>query len=389
MSEFELGAHVEEFRAGVRGFLAEHLTDEVREHEWRTGDGHNWVFHRALAARGWAFPTLPVDEGGPGLDDYCRFVLLQELYLAGAPLVGWNTTQMPATVIRQLGSAAQREILREIASGDAIICLGFTEPDSGSDVAAAKTRAVRDGEGWIVSGQKMFTTLAHLAQYCFLLTRTNTEVAKHRGLTVFLVPLDAPGIEIQPVRTTAGERTNIVFYNDVVIPDAARLGEIDGGWSVMNATLGIEHANASFWGVKQRLFNAALQAARSTTDGSGRTLLDHPINRERLARAAVHNEVALLMGYRSAWQASQSIHSTVDGPITKLFATETFIADASEFMDMLGPGSLPAFRDPGGDDSSLVEFLYRYSFGTTIYGGSSEVMRGIVAEQGLGLPRSR
>src|SRR5690606_9817 len=127
--------------------------------------------------------------------------------------------------------------LPDLLRGDALVCLGYSEPDAGSDVAAVATRAVADGDEWVVDGQKMFTTMAHEARYVFLLARTSTEASKHRGLTMFLVPLDAPGVTITPVRTLGGERTNITWYDGVRIPDRCRVGEVGDGWSVMHAAL--------------------------------------------------------------------------------------------------------------------------------------------------------
>jgi len=390
MIEFSLPDSAIQLVSEVKDFLDEHLTPAVREHERRTGDGHNWEFSRALAQKRWVLPTWPVEMGGAGLGDFAYAVLVQELYRAEAPLVGVNTTQMPASVIRDLGSDhLQRGILPEIAAGEAIVCLGLTEPHAGSDLAAVTTRARRDGGDWVIDGQKMFTTLAHIAQYCYLLARTTPDSVRHNGLTVFMVPMDTPGIQVTPIRTVAGERTNAVFFDAVRIPDEARIGQVDGGWDVMRHALGLEHQAGSFCGAAQRLWSGAVAAAQRYTDTEGRRLIDLPANRERLARAAVHNEITQLLHHRTIWLAANGQEAHVAGAETKLYSAETFIEDAAALADMLGPNVLSAYDGTDADAAGIVGHSYQYSAGTSIYGGTSEIMRGLIAEHGLGLPKAR
>ena len=190
-----------------------------------------------------------------------------ELRLAGVPTDGLGQSVIVGRTIRAVGSEEQKQtFLPPFLAGEIIFALGYTEPDSGSDVAAAKTRAVRDGDDWIIDGQKMFTTLAHEAAYVFLLARTNPDVPKHRGLTMFLVPLDAPGVEIHPVHTMGGERTNVTFYTDVRVPDAFRVGEVDGGWDVMTVALTFERGG---FGLSEadRVWQQTVDWASSTRRG--------------------------------------------------------------------------------------------------------------------------
>src|SRR5205814_3207605 len=169
-----------------------------------------------------------------------------------------------------------------------------------------------DGDEWVINGQKMFTTMAHEADYVFLLTRTSPEKPKHKGLTMFLVPMDVPGIEIAPVHTLGGERTNITFYTDVRVPDSCRVGDVDAGWSVMNAALVYER-NSANWGEPDRLVRTV--AAWAQTSGA----LDDPIVAERLARHAVVMEVARLLVYRCAELAATGALTHVEGSMAKLF----------------------------------------------------------------------
>jgi len=280
-------------------------------------------------------------------------------------------------------------IIPEILSGRALCSLGYSEPDAGSDVASVMTRATRDGDEWTINGQKMFTTMAHEANYVFLLTRTNTDVAKHKGLTMFVVPFDTPGISITPVHTMGGERTNITYYDEVKINDKYRVGEVDGGWSVMMTALVFER-NSSWYGEIVRLLDHGLGWARLTPSPDGGRMIDDPLVRERLARMAVGNEISNLLGWRAAWMAAEGTLPGVEGTMAKLFTTEHYQWAGNELIDVLGAEGLRRHGDPTtGPDDGWIEAIYRHCQVTTIYGGTSEVCRGIIAERGLGLPRSR
>ncbi len=241
--DFRLGERSEAFRQEARDFLDEVLTDEVREEMEKTGVHHSWHFHRNLVERGWLAPGWPEELGGQGRDPLEMLAFMEEFHRAGAPTYAVGTTLMVAGILRHIGTEEQKQLVIPPAlRGEIIIVLGFTEPESGSDVAAAQTRAVRDGDEWVINGQKMFTTNAQEADYVFMLTRTDPEAPKHKGLTTFLVPLRQPGVEIQPVRTLSGERTNLTFYSDVRVDDSLRIGEVDGGWDVMGVGLTLERA---------------------------------------------------------------------------------------------------------------------------------------------------
>src|ERR1700757_4805984 len=239
--DFTEPANWRRIRSDAEQFVAEHVTRQVIENERRTGDGADRALTRKLGERGWIAPTWPVEEGGAGLDQFEAAVLLDALRKGGVPTIGPGTTMLPANAIRATGSAELKaRVLPGVAAGEVLICLGYTEPAGGSDVFACATRSERDGDEWIVNGQKIFTTFAHLADYCFLLTRSQPGSVGPRGLTMLLVPLDSAGIEIQAVHTMGHERTNIVFYNDVRVADANRIGEADEGFAVMRAALEAE-----------------------------------------------------------------------------------------------------------------------------------------------------
>jgi alkylation response protein AidB-like acyl-CoA dehydrogenase len=237
----------------------------------------------------------------------------------------------------------------------------------------------------VIDGQKMFTTAANLADYVFLLVRTNPDVPKHAGLTLFLVPMDLPGIEVHPVYTLQDERTNITYLSEVVVPDRYRVGEIDGGTAVMAATLELEHGGDQYRISFHNMYKHALEWAQCT-QRDGQPMLANADVRRRLARVAVHTTIARDLCYRTIWGVQeQAPNRAAFGPMSKLFSTEQYQRDALDLMDLCAPDSLLQSNAGLGH----VELGYRQSIGMTIYGGTSEIHRSLIAEQALGMPRSR
>ncbi|HEV8064860.1 MAG TPA: acyl-CoA dehydrogenase family protein [Acidimicrobiales bacterium] len=387
--DFRLGPASEAVRERIRSFLDEHMTGELEERIYRTGVLHDADFSRALAEGGWLAPGWPVEYGGQGLDPLEMLAVAEELRRADAPTYGIGTTMMASTVIRQVGTEEQKAaILPRALSGEIVIVLGFTEPGVGSDLAAVTTRAVRDGDEWVINGQKMFTTNAHIGDYAFLLARTNAGGAKHEGLTMFLVPMHQAGVEVQAVYTLSGERTNITFLNDVRVPDAWRIGEVDKGWSTMTVALATEH-QAGFSAAIARLLETAEAWAAEATDDEGESRLSDPDVRDALARTAIDLEVASLLQRRTFWMAEKQLPMTTEGPMSKLFSSESLKARAEEIVEVVGPDGLRSYFEPTAPVNGLIEHCLRHSVGTTIYAGTSEIHRNMIAQRGLGLPRSR
>jgi len=387
--DFAFDADAEAVRVEVRAFLAEKLTPELRARAHFSWDGHDPGFQQELAKAGFAFPHWPREYGGRDRNPYESYVIRKELTRAGWTEYAITTTGVIAEAVMKFGSeAVKRDVLSRVARGEAILSMGYTEPSAGSDVAAITTRSVRQDDGdWVIDGQKMFTSGAHLAQYVFLLTRSNPDAPKHRGLTLFLVPLDTPGIEIQPVHTIGDERTNITYYTGVRVSDHYRVGEIDGGWAVLAYALEIEHG-AGFVLHQRELVGAAVDWAR-TMRRAGQPVLADPRARDRIARAAIHTEVAALLELRSLWNRAEHLPDGAVGAMTKLFSAERLATDARDLLDLAAPDALLSRGAPGAAGDGRFEFSYRHAAGTRIYGGSSEIMRSVIAQVALGMPRSR
>ncbi len=385
--DFRLGASTEEFRAEIRDFLERHMTRDLEESIYRSGVNHDPDFSAALNERGWIAPQWPVEFGGQGRDPVEMLVLHEELRLADAPTYGIGTTNIVATVIRSAGTEEQRrEILPRASAGELVIVLGLSEPEAGSDVAAAATRATREGDEWVIDGQKMFTTNAQLGDYVFLLARTNPDVPKHKGLTMFLVPMDQTGVEVQAVYTLSGERTNITFYNDVRVSDRWRIGEVDEGWTTLTVALAAEHG-AGFGSGIERLLTAFERWAVGALDDDGRARSDDSEVHVALGRAAADLEVSRLLQRRVAWLSVEGVEVHAAGPMSKLFSSEALEARAQEIVEVMGPDALRSYFEPTAPEHGVIEHMLRFSLGTTIYGGTSEIHRNMIAQRGLGLPR--
>src|ERR1700757_1768334 len=240
-SRVALSAEDGAFQDRARAFVAKHVTDEVLRRDREFGENFDEQVHLALGEAGYlASDWKPDSEGGFG--PLRRRIFELEIARAHTPWYHWGTTSVVARLVQQFGAPElSDEVLPGVLAGEIRLCLGYTEPEGGSDVATCKTRAVRDGDAWIINGSKMFTSNAQNAKYVFLLTNTDPSGPKHKNLTMFLVPLDSPGIEIQGIRTLDGDRTNIVYYTDVRVDDLYRIGEVNGGWTVMRSALDSEH----------------------------------------------------------------------------------------------------------------------------------------------------
>ena len=387
--DWALPPHAEAFRLEVREFIADHLTQDVID---ATAEGtiHHWGFHRQLAERGWLNGAVPKELGGGGRDALEMAVLIEELQLVGAPVDGMGVAIVVASVILELGNDHLRStVARQLLEGETLVSFGYTEPDSGSDVAAAQTKAVRDGDDWVITGQKMWTTLAHEADYVLLLTRTNPDVPKHRGLTMFVVPLETPGIDIHPVHTMGRERSNATFYDDVRIDDRWRIGDVDGGWTVMKSALKFERGIAGGQYHSAPLIDRAVEYAQTHTRPDGTAVIDDPAVREQLVRSMIDLEVCRGFALNTAWLASEGVMFGVEGSMTKLFASETYKKHAGWFVAMAGAEGLLREESLHAPVGGALDEHFRGAPVTTIYGGTSEISRNLIAEAHLGLPRTR
>jgi alkylation response protein AidB-like acyl-CoA dehydrogenase len=382
--DFAWDPAAERLRHEVRALVAAHLTPELEAQIYTSGVYHDDGFVRALGERHWIAPDWP-REGFETLDAFAVHIVTDELARGDAPYYAVSTTVMVARVIAAVGSEALRaEILPKVVEGTVTIALGMSEPGAGSDVAAVETRARAVEGGWVVEGQKIFTTNAQIADYVFLLVRTDPGSERHRGLTTFLVPLDSPGIEAQPVYTLSGERTNITFYNEVFVEDHWRISEVGDGWRSLMLALQDEHSAPFSPYLDRQLEEVERWADTPGPDGT-RPIDDEHVQR-RLAKVATDLEVAQLLEIRTTWMEATGRVPVAEGPMSKLFSTEAVVRGAEELTSIVGPDALRSRGDPTAPRDGRIEFALRFSLGTTIYGGTSEIQRNIIARRRCGLP---
>jgi 3-oxocholest-4-en-26-oyl-CoA dehydrogenase alpha subunit len=384
--DFAWDDDAEALRAEVRDFLGEHLTPDLEERLYESGVSHDDAFARAMGAKNWIGADWERDGFEP-LDAFGVHVLTNELTKADAPVYLVSTSMMVARVIRGVGSEElQAAVLPKVVRGEVTIALGMSEPEAGSDVAAVTTRARPMDGGWVIDGQKMFTTNGHIADYVFLLARTDPESERHRGLTTFLVPLRTEGFEAQAVFTVSGERTNITFYADMFLEDRWRISEVGAGWASLMLALQDEHSAPFSSHLDRLLERTEAWATEPGPDGAA------PIEREEirrgLIRAAADLEVSQLLEVRSTFMESIGEVPVAEGPMSKLYSTESVVRHAEALTSMAGPDALRSRLDPTALEDGLMEHSLRYSLGMTIYGGTSEIQRNIIAQRRCGLPRS-
>jgi alkylation response protein AidB-like acyl-CoA dehydrogenase len=386
-SRVELSEDDRAFLDDARKFLRTHVTEEVLRRDRETGDNFDEGVHLALGAAGYLEREWkPASDGG--FSRVRRRIWELEKRRAQVPWVTWGTSAMIARSVEKFGSPdLQQEVMPGFFSGHIRMCLGYTEPEGGSDVATCKTRAVRDGSGegaWVINGSKMFTTGAHNCQYVFLITNTDPEAPKHKSLTMFLVPLNLPGIEIQGIRTVDGDRTNIVYYTDVRVDSKYLLGEVNSGWTVLREPLNVEHgavasAADGLQDVSIMMHQAGFMADAvdkvagkvSEVGPGGRRLIDDRSVAYRLGRSAARMEAAL----------------SAPNIFGRVAIAQTMRDISPDLMDILGSAStLPVGTDGAADDGAS-EYIYRFAPLVGIYGGTLEVFRNMIAQHVLGLGR--
>ncbi|MGZ4172846.1 MAG: acyl-CoA dehydrogenase family protein [Solirubrobacteraceae bacterium] len=367
------------FREEVRAwFVANHPGTPPK------GDdaGYAWRrdFQRRMADDGLAAVHWPVEFGGRGATLTESAIFFEELGRSGAPL--------PANVLGLLlagptimiwGTPEQKErYLSPILTADAIWCQGFSEPDAGSDLASVKTRAVLEGDEWVVTGQKVWTSGAQYSKWCMLVARTDTEAPKHKGLTYFLMDMEQPGVQVVPLRQITGEpEFNELFIDGARIPDANVLGGVGNGWKVALTTLMNERAGLGF-SLQVRLRQ---QLDRLIEEAAGRGLLDDPVVADKLGDLHLKTEVLRLTAYRGLTTIEKYGQPGPEGSLVKWMWSETNQQLTSLAADLLGPGALQA-----GDPWAYELLRAR---GNSIEGGTTEVLKNIVAERVLGLPKAR
>lgn len=381
------------FRDEVRAWIKSALPPELREKAEVDGNfEHREVmqWHKILARKGWAGPHWPVEYGGPGLDATSRFILSEELELAGTPSLSPFGLVMVGPLLMQFGTDAQKKrFLPKILAGEEVWCQGYSEPNAGSDLASLKLRAEDDGKGnFVMNGQKTWTTYAQYADWIFCLARTDPGAKKQEGIGFILVDMKTPGVIAKPFLTTGGTPAfSETFFENAVVPRENLVGPLNGGWTIAKALLGHERTLIAAVGQSTRTLRR-LKRLASQTMSNGKPLIEDPGFRAKLARMEVKLRSLQMANYRALSSAQLGHAPGPEASILKIRGSEILQQCFELAMEIIGHDSLAWFNEPGvvPANEQWVASAFNYTRATTIYGGSNEIQKNVIAKLILGLP---
>ncbi|MGI8553067.1 MAG: acyl-CoA dehydrogenase family protein [Dehalococcoidia bacterium] len=391
--DFQFSTEEERFRGDLRAFLKDELPpnwhvqndrEDLNDEEF----GFSQQFGKRLAARGWLTMAWPKEYGGRAASPMTQLVYNEEMAYAGAPLgFAFGPNLVGPTLMVWGNEEQKRRHLPAIADGDVFWCQGFSEPGAGSDLASLQSRAVAEGDDYVINGQKIWTSEGHRAGWMILLTRTDTQAPKHRGISYFLVDMNSPGISIQPlVNLMNGPAFNQVFFDNVRVPKENLVGELNRGWYVAATTLDFERSgiNRVMWSL--RLLEEVIEyVRRAKNDGQAWAAANSV--RNRLAELRLEFEIARLLCYRVAWMQTNGLVPNYESSMGKTFGTELLCRFTNAALNLLGLGGV---LEPSSGRAPLqgrIARAYLASVSYTIAGGTSEIQRNVIATRGLGLPR--
>ncbi len=381
------------FRQEVRQFVDSEIKSELKTGEMAETGMYRGAFERLkdvrgkLSKRGWIAPAWPKEYGGASLSVMQQFIMNEEFAENRVPPVGgMGVSMVGPTVITHGNEEQKKEHLSRILSGEVQWCQGFSEPGSGSDLASLQTRAVKDGDDYVINGQKIWTSGAAYAHWMFMMARTDPDAPKHKGISYFLVDMKSPGVEVRPLTNLANQDMfNEVFFQDVRVPAKNIVGELNRGWYVGTTTLDFERSSiGSAVGLKLQLDELVKYAKQNEKSGSSRTGYLSSVKSE-LADRYVEATVAKMMSYRVVTMQAKGLIPNHEASMTKLFASELTQRIARTGVKVLG-----LYGQLYGEGSPMrgrYESSYMTSLASTIAGGTSEIQRNIIATRGLGLPR--
>jgi 3-oxocholest-4-en-26-oyl-CoA dehydrogenase alpha subunit len=391
--DFEFSPEQLAFVEEVERFLDEHDDPEVfdvtRENMAQIVDTPaRRAFMAMLGEQGWLGITWPKEYGGQEGDGVYEHLLNEALARRGGPQIGKGVGIVGKTIIRHGSEKLKQEFLPKILRNEVEFAVGYSEPNAGSDAASMQLKATRDGDGWRLNGQKTWTTSAHFAEWYWVGARTDPEAPKHAGITLFLVPLDHPGITVKAIWTMGDERTNEVYLDDVWVSDDYVVGELHHGFQYISEALDLERFTMfTFSPIAQRLEVLCDYVAHAERDGV--PLRDDPVVRQKIAQLATQAEVARVLGLAFVHKSSKGgAAPTAEASAYKLYATELSKRLASAAMDIGGPGAQLRVKTADAPMEGRSESTYRYTVIDTIGGGASEIQKNIIARRKLGLPKN-
>jgi alkylation response protein AidB-like acyl-CoA dehydrogenase len=386
--ELDFTPEQQSFREELREYFKQMMTEELVKELSGDGEGGGPEFRKAmmqmgqdgLLGVGW-----PKEHGGQGRTPMEQFIFADEIQTAGFPLP-FLTLNTVGPTLRHYGSKAQKhEFLPKVLAGELFFAIGYSEPAAGTDLAALQTTAVRDGDDWVINGQKMWTSLAGYSDYIWLAARTDPTKSKHRGLSMFLVPTTADGYSRQEIRTVGGVTTNATFYDNVRVPAEALIGGENNGWALITGQLNHERISLMSIGPIRRNLREITQWAKDTVI-DGAPVIDKAWVRENLARVYSKVQILRLMNWKQAWAAQAGQPNPADASAMKVFGSELNMEAYRLLMEITNARAGLGADSPGAVLQGRIESAYRNGLILTFGGGTNEVQRDIIAMAGMGLP---
>ena len=381
----------EALRKELRGYFADLMTPAVQAAvaAGETGDPACLEAVRRMGRDRWLGAGWPTEYGGRGFGPVEQFIFMNESWRAGAPTPFLSINTVGQTIM-QFGNQEQKDFfLPKILAGEVHFSIGYTEPGAGTDLASLTTRAVRDGDEWVINGQKIYTSLASYADYIWLAARTDLEAPKHRGITIFAVPTTDPGYSYSKITTMVNASTFNTFYDDVRVPGSAIIGELHGGWNLIVNQLNYERVGLAPPGMMERNYEDVLAWARSTERGDGGRVIDQEWVQLNLARVRAGIEYLTLLNWKvAALAAAGEAVNPADASSIKVFGTEFFTEAYRLLSEIVGQEAMLTSDSPA---AALSARLNRGAQGTLILtfgGGVNEIQRDLIAMFGLSMPRT-
>ena len=385
----DLTPELRALRDELRAYFDKMMTPALRAELAAGGEGGGPEYRVALEQMGrdsWLGIGWPKEYGGQDRTPLEQYIFADEVQRAGFPLPFLTLGTVGPTLMRYGSDELKAELLPRILAGRCHFAIGYSEPKAGTDLAALQTRAVRDGDDWIITGQKVFTSLADFADYIWVAARTDPDVSKHRGISMFVVPTDAPGFKVTPIWTMADVRTNTTYYDGVRVPGRYLVGGENNGWSLITSQLNYERISLNPIGPFQLLIEQVRDWARETKLADGRRVIDQPFVRRNLARCVAGGEALKLMLWKQAWTLTHGNLHPAESSAVKVYASEFFVEAYRMLQEVLGAAGVLDRSSPGALLDGRIERMYRAALILTFGGGTNEVQRDIIAMAGLGLP---
>ena len=380
----------DEFRAYMRALMTEELKAELLLST--EGGGPLWrQAMRQMGKDGWIGLGWPKEWGGRGYGPIEQYIFIEEVTRAGLPFP-YLTTESIGPAIAEFGSERlKQEILPRILAGEIVVGIGYSEPHAGTDMAALKTKAVREGDEYVISGQKVYTSLAHFADYIFIAVRTGDPetMPRHKGISILMMPTSAEGFSHTPIHTVADGETNTTYYDNVRVPADHLIGPENGGWGVVVSQLNRERLTLMNPGTANLMYQNVLEHARDTVDAQGLRLIDQPRVKRTLAAIYTQLRALQLACRKQAWALHNDALDVADASAIKVYGYEAFLECYRAMLEVLGPHGSMKRGSYGALIQGQLELIYRavpvYGFA----GGTNEIQRDLISQFGLGLPRAK